>query len=101
MAVGVGVSVIGAGHDGDAISHRMGDSPRACPRDRRYDGFVAKFMGDGILAYFGFPRAHEEDAARAVHAGLEIADVVAGLETRAREKLLVRIGVATGSEAGQ
>ena len=53
-------------------------------------------MGDGILAYFGFPRAHEDDAARAVHAGLEIADVVAGLETRAREELLVRIGVATG-----
>ena len=39
----------------------------------RYDGFVAKFMGDGVLAYFGFPRAHEDDAARAVHAGLEIA----------------------------
>jgi class 3 adenylate cyclase len=36
----------------------------------RYDGFVAKFMGDGVLAYFGFPRAHEEDAERAVRAGL-------------------------------
>ena len=62
----------------------------------RYDGFVAKFMGDGILAYFGFPRAHEDDAARAVHAGLEIAEVVAGLQTRAREKLAVRVGIATG-----
>src|SRR5271157_4490433 len=62
----------------------------------RYDGFVAKFFGDGILAYFGFPRTHEDDAARAVHAGLEIAAVVAGLQTRAREKLAVRIGVATG-----
>ena len=62
----------------------------------RYDGFVAKFMGDGVLAYFGFPRAHEDDAARAVHAGLEIARVVAGLETPAREKLAARIGVATG-----
>jgi len=62
----------------------------------RYDGFVAKFFGDGILAYFGFPRAHEDDAARAVHAGLEIAAVVEGLQTRAREKLAVRIGVATG-----
>ncbi len=62
----------------------------------RYDGFVAKFMGDGVLAYFGFPRAHEDDAARAVHAGLEIAAVVAGLQTGAREKLAVRIGVATG-----
>ena len=37
----------------------------------RYDGFVAKFMGDGVLAYFGFPRAHEEDAERAVRAGLD------------------------------
>ena len=52
----------------------------------RYDGFVAKFMGDGVLAYFGFPRAHEDDAARAVHAGLEIAEVVAALANpRARK----------------
>ncbi len=62
----------------------------------RYDGFIAKFMGDGVLAYFGFPRAHEDDAARAIHAGLEIAEVVATLQTRAREKLAVRVGIATG-----
>ena len=62
----------------------------------RYDGFVAKFMGDGVLAYFGFPRAHEDDAERAVRAGLDIAAVVAKLETRANEKLVVRIGIATG-----
>ena len=62
----------------------------------RYDGFVAKFMGDGVLAYFGFPRAHEEDAERAVRAGLDIAAVVAKLETRANEKLEVRVGIATG-----
>jgi class 3 adenylate cyclase len=62
----------------------------------RYDGFLAKFMGDGVLAYFGFPRAHEEDAERAVRAGLDIAAVVAKLETRANEKLEVRIGIATG-----
>jgi class 3 adenylate cyclase len=62
----------------------------------RYDGFVAKFMGDGVLAYFGFPRAHEDDAARAVHAGLEIAEIVAGLQTRARKKLAARVGIATG-----
>src|ERR1700722_16317581 len=47
----------------------------------RYDGFVAKFMGDGILAYFGFPRAHEDDAEQAVRAGLEIVAAVAKLET--------------------
>ena len=62
----------------------------------RYDGFVAKFMGDGVLAYFGFPRAHEEDAERAVRAGLDIAAAVAKLETRAIERLKVRIGIATG-----
>ena len=62
----------------------------------RYDGFVAKFMGDGVLAYFGFPRAHEEDAERAVRAGLDLAAVVATLETRANENLNVRIGIATG-----
>ncbi len=53
----------------------------------RYDGFVAKFMGDGVLAYFGFPRAHEEDAERAVRAGLDIAAAVAKLETRAKDTL--------------
>ena len=62
----------------------------------RYDGFIAKFMGDGILAYFGFPRAHEDDAERAIRAGLEIASTVGALETSAKDKLHVRIGVATG-----
>src|SRR5271163_1960936 len=62
----------------------------------RYDGFVAKFMGDGVLAYFGFPRAHEEDAERAVRAGLDILAVIAKLDTQAKETLKVRIGIATG-----
>ena len=62
----------------------------------RYDGFVAKFMGDGVLAYFGFPRAHEEDAERAVRAGLDIAAAIAKLDKRAKETLKVRIGIATG-----
>src|SRR6516162_7576774 len=62
----------------------------------RYDGFVAKYMGDGVLAYFGYPRAHEDDAERAVRAGLEIVAAVASLETRGTERLAVRIGIATG-----
>ena len=61
-----------------------------------YDGLVAKFMGDGILTYFGFPRAHEDDAERAVRAGLEIAALAPRLKTHADEPLAVRIGVATG-----
>src|SRR6516225_2463818 len=62
----------------------------------RYDGFVAKFMGDGVLAYFGYPRAHEDDAERAVRAALEIEAAVTRLETRGTERLAVRIGIATG-----
>lgn len=62
----------------------------------RYDGFVAKFMGDGVLAYFGFPRAHEDDAERAVRAGLDLTDAVAALGTRDRDALKTRIGIATG-----
>jgi len=62
----------------------------------RYDGFVAKFMGDGVLAYFGYPRAHEDDAERAVRAGLETAAAVTSLETRGTDPLAVRIGIATG-----
>ncbi|WP_425108339.1 AAA family ATPase [Bradyrhizobium sp.] len=62
----------------------------------RYDGFVAKFMGDGVLAYFGFPRAHEDDAERAVRAGLDLTDAIANLQTPSGEILQTRIGIATG-----
>src|SRR6266480_6661329 len=69
----------------------------ACARiTRTYDGFLAEFRGDGILAYFGYPLAHEDDAERTVRAGLDISAAVAGLETRAAEPLAVRIGIATG-----
>jgi len=69
----------------------------ACARiTRSYDGFLAEFRGDGILAYFGYPHAHEDDAERTVRAGLDIIAAVAGLETRAAEPLAVRIGIATG-----
>jgi class 3 adenylate cyclase len=51
----------------------------------RHDGFVAKFMGDGLLAYFGYPSAHEDEAERAVRAGLEIVASVGGLQTPARQ----------------
>ena len=61
-----------------------------------YDGFLAEFRGDGILAYFGYPLAHEDDAERTVRAGLDIIAAVARLETRAAEPLAVRIGIATG-----
>jgi class 3 adenylate cyclase len=60
----------------------------------RYGGFVAKFMGDGVLAYFGYPQAHEDDAERAVRAGLAIVGAIAGLGLA--QPLQVRVGIATG-----
>jgi class 3 adenylate cyclase/predicted ATPase len=62
----------------------------------RYEGHVAKFMGDGVLAYFGWPRAHEDEAERAVRAGLALAASVGGLTAPDGESLAARIGIATG-----
>ena len=61
---------------------------------QRFGGFVAKYIGDGVLVYFGYPQAHEDDAERAVRAGLELIAAVAGLKTRAA--LQTRVGIATG-----
>jgi class 3 adenylate cyclase/predicted ATPase/ABC-type transport system involved in cytochrome c biogenesis ATPase subunit len=63
---------------------------------RNYDGFIAELRGDGILAYFGYPRAHEDDAERAVRAGIEIIAALAQLKTPAAQPLAARIGLATG-----
>jgi class 3 adenylate cyclase/tetratricopeptide (TPR) repeat protein len=60
-----------------------------------FDGFVAKYMGDGVLIYFGYPRAHEDDAERAVRAGLDAIDAVSRLDA-ASVKLQARVGIATG-----
>jgi class 3 adenylate cyclase len=61
---------------------------------RRFGGFVAKYMGDGVLVYFGYPQAHEDDAERAVRAGLELIGVVSALRPNA--PLQTRVGIATG-----
>jgi class 3 adenylate cyclase len=71
---------------------------------RRFDGFVAKYMGDGVLVYFGYPQAHEGDAERAARAGLGIVEAVGRLDTPAIhgtpapswDRLEVRVGIATG-----
>jgi class 3 adenylate cyclase len=62
----------------------------------RFEGHIAKFMGDGVLAYFGYPYAHEDDAERAVRAGLDIVAGLAALPASAKSELAVRIGIATG-----
>ena len=61
---------------------------------QRLGGFVAKYMGDGVLIYFGYPEAHEDDAERAVRAGLELVAAVGALKTHA--PLQTRVGIATG-----
>ena len=61
---------------------------------QRFGGFVAKYMGDGVLVYFGYPQAHEDDAERAVRAGLELVGAVSALKPNAL--LQARIGIATG-----
>src|SRR5436189_1903458 len=88
----------------------MGDARTSDPEDLRevyaayrpivaevvagFDGFVAKYMGDGVLVYFGYPRAHEDDAERAVRAGLAVIEAVGRLP--AQQDLQVRLGIATG-----
>lgn len=62
----------------------------------RFEGNVAKYMGDGVLCYFGYPNAHEDDAERAVRAGLAIREAVKAVATPLGDKLSARIGIATG-----
>ena len=61
---------------------------------RRFGGFVAQYLGDGVLVYFGYPEAHEDDAERAVRGGLELIAAVIALKTPA--SLQTRVGIATG-----
>ena len=63
---------------------------------RGYGGYVAKYMGDGALVYFGYPQAHEDDAERAVRAGLALVKRIGKLNTAVGEPLNARIGIATG-----
>jgi class 3 adenylate cyclase len=62
----------------------------------RDGGVIARYMGDGALAYFGFPQAHEDDAEQAIRSGLRLVDAVAKLRTDIRAVLQVRVGIATG-----
>jgi class 3 adenylate cyclase/predicted ATPase len=62
----------------------------------RLEGHVAKYLGDGVLAYFGWPRAHEDDAERAVRAGLALAEAVGRLDAHPEVRLQARVGIATG-----
>jgi class 3 adenylate cyclase len=91
----VGSTALSARLDPEDLREVLGAYHR-CVADTvaRFAGFVAKYMGDGVLVYFGYPEAHEDDAERAVRAGLAVIDTVGGLATT--ERLEVRLGVASG-----
>lgn len=62
----------------------------------RFDGFIARYLGDGVLVYFGYPQAHEDDAERAVRAALAATAAVNGLKVLAGVRLQAHVGIATG-----
>ena len=91
----VGSTALSTRHDPEDLRELIGEYHRAVSATvGRFDGFVAKYMGDGVLIYFGYPQAHEDNAERAVRAGLAVIEAVGRLP--ARQDLRVRLGVATG-----
>ena len=93
----VGSTAMSARLDPEDMREVIGAYHRCCAAlIERNGGFVAKYMGDGVLAYFGYPQAHEHDAERAVQAGLAIVEAAPKLVTAAGSPLHVRVGIATG-----
>jgi class 3 adenylate cyclase/predicted ATPase len=93
----VGSTALSARLDPEDMREIIGAYHRSCAEQiTKAGGFVAKYMGDGVLAYFGYPQAHEHDAERAVLAGLALVEAVPKLTTAVSTALHVRIGIATG-----
>jgi class 3 adenylate cyclase len=93
----VGSTTLSATLDPEDLREIIGAYQRCCAVLVELNGgFVAKYMGDGVLAYFGYPQAHEDDAERAVRAGLALVEAVPKLATAAGSPLQVRVGIATG-----
>jgi class 3 adenylate cyclase/predicted ATPase len=93
----VGSTALSARLDPEDMREIVGAYHRSCADlIAKAGGFVAKYMGDGVLAYFGYPQAHEHDAERAVRAGLALVEAMPKLTTAAGVPLQVRVGIATG-----
>ena len=93
----VGSTALSAQFDPEDLREIIGVYHRCCAAIvERNGGFVAKYMGDGVLVYFGYPQAHEDNAERAVLTGLALVEAVPKLVTSAGSALQVRIGIATG-----
>jgi class 3 adenylate cyclase/predicted ATPase len=91
----VGSTALSTRHDPEDLRELIGAYRRTVAETvGRFDGFVAKYMGDGVLIYFGYPQAHEDDAEQAVCAALAVIEAVGRLPVR--EDLRVRLGIATG-----
>jgi len=93
----VGSTSLSTRLDPEDLSKILQEFQRCCDNAiRRYEGHIARLMGDGVLAYFGFPTAHEDDAERAVRAALEMVESVSALIIPIAKRLEVRIGIASG-----
>ena len=93
----VGSTALSAHLDPEDMREIIGAYHRCCADQiTKTGGFVAKYMGDGVLAYFGYPQAHEDDAERAVRGALSLIEAVPQLQVDNGRSLQVRIGVATG-----
>ena len=93
----VGSTALSARLDPEDLREVIGAYHRCCADlVTEAGGFVAKYMGDGVLAYFGYPQAHEHDAEHAVQAGLTLVEAAPQLTTAAGVPLQVRVGIATG-----
>jgi predicted ATPase/class 3 adenylate cyclase len=93
----VGSTALSARLDPEDLRSIVGAYHRCCTElIERNGGFVARYIGDGVLAYFGYPRANEHDAESAIRAGLSLVEAVPRLKTAASAPLQVRIGMATG-----
>ncbi len=72
---------------------------------QRFDGYIAQYLGDGLLVYFGYPQAHEDDAQRAVRTGLGMVEALGRLNARLQSeqavRLAIRVGVHTGLVVGE
>jgi predicted ATPase/class 3 adenylate cyclase len=91
----VGSTALAAGRDPEDLRELI-SAYEACVAEvvRRFGGFVAQYLGDGVLVYFGYPEAHEDDAENAVRAGLEVVAAVGALKTPT--PLQTRVGIASG-----
>jgi predicted ATPase/class 3 adenylate cyclase len=93
----VGSTALSTELDPEDLSALLREFQDRCARAiARHEGFLARYLGDGVLAYFGFPAAHEHDAERAVRAGLDILREVAQIKVPGRKPLETRVGIATG-----